>query len=107
MIGTPRGEHELWLLLPGSGVIVDPRGLVLTHAQLFQEENDRASVRLADGRTFSAQLLARDGPERVALLALELPEGTHLPAAILADSTASIAGEFAAVVGRGGFSSER
>jgi S1-C subfamily serine protease len=84
----------------GSGVIVDPAGLVLTNGSLFEGENTEGSVRLADGRVFPARLIQRDKNQRATLLALELPEGTVLPAATLADSTASMAGEFAAVVGR-------
>jgi S1-C subfamily serine protease len=84
----------------GSGVIVDAAGLVLTHAKLFQEENKRASVRLADGRTFVGEVVELDRKKRAALVALELPADAGLPVAELADSTAAIQGEFAAVVGR-------
>jgi serine protease DegQ len=83
----------------GSGVLVGANGLVLTHAALFKKENKTASVRLADGRTFPGTLVARD-KKGGALVALEVPEGTKLPVATLADSTNAIAGEFAAIIGR-------
>jgi S1-C subfamily serine protease len=84
----------------GSGVIVDPAGLVLTSADLFHEENKTALVRLSTGEQFSAELVVAKREKRVALLRLALPEGMQLPAARIADSRLTIAGEFVAIVGR-------
>ena len=84
----------------GSGVVVDPAGLVLTCADLFGEDVEAASVRLPSGETVAGKLVAIERSKKVALVLLELPEGVHLAAAPLADSSEAMAGELVAVVGR-------
>lgn len=84
----------------GSGVVVDPSGLVLTTSHLFEDEEGTTTVRLADGRVLPARLLARSPASQVALLAVELPEGETLPAARPVDSATLAQGEAVAVVAR-------
>jgi S1-C subfamily serine protease len=85
----------------GSGVVVDPSGLVLTTSLLFgDDEGGTTTVRLADGRLIPAQLLARKPATQVALLRLELGEGETLPAARPVGSGTLAQGEVAAVVAR-------
>lgn len=85
----------------GSGVVVDPSGLVLTSSELFgDDEGGTTTVRLADGRLLPARLLARRPASQVALLAVELPEGERLPAARPVASDSLTQGELAAVVAR-------
>jgi len=86
-------EHQ------GSGVIVDPVGLILTTSTIFAEDVTSAEIRLADGTEHPAELVAIDRLEQIALLAAELPEGTTLPAAELSNPAQARPGEVIAVVG--------
>lgn len=63
----------------GSGVVLSKNGLVVTNAHVVAEGSPR--VRLGDGRTFPATVEKRSGSLNLALLQLELPAGTALPAA--------------------------
>lgn len=57
----------------GSGVLVDPRGLVLTcnHVLAMFGRRRGPEVRLADGRTFPSQILLRNYPNDIAILKVE------------------------------------
>lgn len=54
----------------GSGVIVNPEGLVVTNSHVV-EGADEIKVVLADGREFEARLTLKDAPSDVALLRIE------------------------------------
>jgi len=82
----------------GSGVIVDPAGLVLTSSETAGDSK-QVSVRLLDGRSFPAEVLRLLPASRVALLRLSLPEGVRLPAIELGSSEAAISGEDVVVLG--------
>jgi S1-C subfamily serine protease len=82
----------------GSGVVVDASGLVLTSSDLFEKDAESALVRLASGESYTAKVLKISKRKNIALLQVELPEGTTLPAAELADSI--LAGEYVSVVAR-------
>lgn len=84
----------------GSGVVVDPLGLVLTSSDLFEGDTQTATVRVASGATYEAKLVGVERPKKIALLKLALPEGTRLDAADFADFSPAIVGEGVVVVGR-------
>ena len=63
----------------GSGVVLAKKGLVVTNAHFCGSNPPR--VRTSDGRTFDALVVKRHGTTNLALLQLELPAGTTLPAA--------------------------
>jgi serine protease Do len=78
----------------GSGVIWQPDGLIITNAHVARHAE--ATIELADGRVFEAEVAARD-PERD-LAALRVPAG-DLPAAPLGDSDALRPGQLVVAVG--------
>jgi serine protease Do len=78
----------------GSGVIWQPDGLIITNAHVAR--GPRASIELADGRTFTATVTARD--ERRDLAALTV-DATDLPAATIGDSDALRVGSLVLAVG--------
>jgi S1-C subfamily serine protease len=85
----------------GSGVILDPGGLIVTSSDIFHgREPDRVSVRLAGGETYPAEVLEVKRVRQLALLALELPEGVTVPAARISEPDSARSGETIAVVGR-------
>ena len=72
---------------PSTGTLIGAEGVVLTAAHLVAEVEDGARdgefwllVHLADGRSFPATVVKRDLRTDLALLQLDLPEGTSLPA---------------------------
>ena len=82
----------------GSGVIVDPDGLVLTVGYLVLEAS-AIEVRLADGRVLAARVAGYDFESGFGLL--RLPAGPRYPAAALGRSDAVASGQPVSVVGMG------
>jgi serine protease Do len=81
----------------GAGVLLGGRGLVLTSFHFVRDAGGLA-VHLADGRSFEAELIGRDGPTDLALLRLRnAPRG--LPAARLGDSRRLRPGDWVLAVG--------
>ena len=80
----------------GSGVIVDPDGLVLTVGYLVLEAS-AIEVRLADGRMLPARVAGYDFESGFGLL--RLPAGSRYPAAALGRSDAVAPGQPVSVVG--------
>jgi len=78
----------------GSGVIWSPDGVVVTNAHVAR--GSRVSVQLWDGRTLDATVRARDASRDLAVLHVE---ASHLPAALVADSSLVRAGELAMAIG--------
>lgn len=78
----------------GSGVIWSADGVIVTNAHVIR--GDQAEVRLADDRTLSARVTARN--ELRDLVALKV-EASDLPAATVADSDQVRVGEFVLAVG--------
>ncbi|MEX2560411.1 MAG: trypsin-like peptidase domain-containing protein, partial [Pirellulales bacterium] len=68
----------------GSGVVVDPSGIVLTNNHVVQGA-DEVIVQLADGREFKASDIKTDPETDLAVLRIKVPES--LPAARLGDSS--------------------
>src|SRR5437016_2608982 len=64
----------------GSGVTVDPRGYILTNNHVIENAQD-ITVRLSDGRKFTAKLVGRDPKTDLAVLKVEAP--SPLPAGVL------------------------
>ncbi|MDP6988118.1 MAG: trypsin-like peptidase domain-containing protein [Planctomycetota bacterium] len=92
----PHGRHPPAGL--GSGVLIDPGNLVLTHSNLLSGSPETITVFLRSQSAFPATVVERRGTDNTALLRLELPEGVRLPAATLGNSAAALPGEAVAVV---------
>jgi len=80
----------------GSGVIVDPKGYILTNNHVIENARD-ITVRLSDGRKFSAKLVGRDPKTDLAVLKVDAP--TPLPTAELGDSDRLRVGQWAVAIG--------
>src|SRR2546422_479122 len=80
----------------GSGVTVDPRGYILTNNHVIENAQD-ITVRLSDGRKFTAKLVGRDPKTDLAVLKVEAP--SPLPAAELGDSDHLRVGQWAIAIG--------
>ena len=80
----------------GSGVIVDPSGLVLTNNHVIEGAR-MIMVRLADEREVEAQVVGRDARTDLALLRLRDRGG--FPTATLGDSDALRVGEWVVAIG--------
>ncbi len=78
----------------GSGVIWNEDGLIVTNAHVAR--TDRAKVELWDGRSFEAQVQARDSRRDLASLRID---AHGLPATTPGDSSALRAGEIVMAVG--------
>jgi serine protease Do len=79
----------------GSGLIVDPRGYVLTNNHVV-EGADTIQVTLSDGRSFSGTLVGADSSTDLALVKIVGPRFT---AARLGDSTRLAVGETVIAIG--------
>ena len=92
--GDP-GSADFSALGAGSGVIVDPGGLILTNRHVVGEGGS-LTVYLEDGRSFKGQL---EGVDTLTDLALLRIRATGLPAARLGDSSSVEVGEPAVAIG--------
>ena len=81
----------------GSGVIVDPRGYILTNNHVV-ENAGTVEVRLSDDRKFPATIVGRDPKTDLAVLKIDVPAGS-LPVATLGDSDSLRAGQWAIAIG--------
>jgi Do/DeqQ family serine protease len=91
--GRPGGPTARSL---GSGVLVDPAGLVVTNYHVIQGMTD-VKVALADKREFDADVVLRD--QRTDLVVLQLKGGGNFPAMELGDSDALEVGDFVLAIG--------
>ena len=80
----------------GSGVIIDPSGIILTNAHVV-EGADEVLVQLADGRQFKASDIKTDDQTDLAVLRIKADE--KLPAAKLGDSSKMAIGDWVLAVG--------
>ncbi len=80
----------------GSGVIVDPAGVVLTNNHVV-EGADMVTVRLSDGREFRATDIKTDPSSDLAVIRLK--DAKDLPAAKLGDSDALEIGDWVIAIG--------
>jgi Do/DeqQ family serine protease len=90
---APRSEGRA----AGSGVLVDPRGYILTNNHVVENATE-IEVRLSDDRKFKAALVGRDGRTDLAVLKIENPTGP-LPVADLGDSDRLRVGQWAIAIG--------
>lgn len=83
----------------GSGLIVDPSGIVLTncHVVAASEIGKSVSVELSDGRRFPAKKIVKDEKSDLAIVFVETSE--PLPFLTFADSDAVEIGDWALAVG--------
>jgi S1-C subfamily serine protease len=79
----------------GSGVIIEPDGLILTNHHVV-EDADTVNVLLADGRTFEGTVAGIDTYTDLAFVRIE---ATGLPTAQLGDSSAVRIGQLAIAMG--------
>src|SRR5436189_2438236 len=80
----------------GSGVVVDPRGYILTNNHVIENAQD-ITVRLSDARKFPATLVGRDPKTDLAVLKIDAPG--ELPVAELGDSDRLRIGQWAIAIG--------
>jgi len=80
----------------GSGVIVDPKGYILTNNHVIENARD-ITVRLSDSRKLPAKLVGRDPKTDLAVLKVDAPG--PLPAAEMGDSDALRVGQWAIAIG--------
>jgi Do/DeqQ family serine protease len=80
----------------GSGVIVDPSGLVVTNYHVIEGMTE-VKVALSDKREFEAQIVLRD--PRTDLAVLRLKGGENFPVLELGDSDALEVGDFVIAIG--------
>ena len=80
----------------GSGVIVDPSGLVVTNYHVIEGMTE-VKVALSDKREFEAQIVLRD--PRTDLAVLRLTGGANFPMLELGDSDALEVGDFVIAIG--------
>src|SRR5213080_700584 len=80
----------------GSGVIVDAKGYVLTNNHVIENAQD-ITVRLSDGRKFTAKLVGRDAKTDLAVLKVDAP--ALLPVAEHGDSDQLRVGQWAIAIG--------
>src|SRR6059036_2112729 len=80
----------------GSGVLVDPKGYILTNNHVIENAQE-IIVRLSDQRKFTAKLVGRDPKTDIAVLKIDAPR--PLPAAELGDSDHLRVGQWAIAIG--------
>lgn len=80
----------------GSGVIVNPKGYILTNNHVIENAQE-ITVRLSDARRFPAKLVGRDPKTDLAVLKVDAPG--PLPVADLGDSDRLRVGQWAIAIG--------
>ncbi len=94
------GEEFTWQTPPregmGSGVIIDPSGIVLTNNHVV-DGADNVTVRLADGREFKATDIKNDPQSDLAVL--HIKADSDLPAAHLGNSDNLEVGDWVVAIG--------
>jgi len=79
----------------GSGVIIDPRGYVITNNHVI-DGAARVQVHLKDGRSYVGEVVGADSQTDVAVIKVE---ADNLPAALLADSEKLKVGQIVLAIG--------
>ncbi|HEX7968777.1 MAG TPA: trypsin-like peptidase domain-containing protein, partial [Stellaceae bacterium] len=92
--GVPRERVEQSL---GSGVIVDPAGLIVTNRHVINEAQE-ITVVLADRREFEARILLADERADLAVLKIEV-RGERLPVIQIGDSDQLEVGDLVLAIG--------
>jgi Do/DeqQ family serine protease len=94
--GGGEGEGQRVQKALGSGVIVDPSGLVVTNYHVIENMTD-VRVAVADKREFDAEIALRD--PRTDLAVLRIKGGENFPTLELGDSDALEVGDFVIAIG--------
>ena len=81
----------------GSGFVVDGSGIILTNKHVISESGARCLVQTSDGKTYDAEILARDPVDDVAILRIR-PE-KKLPTVALGDSNRVVLGQTVLAIG--------
>src|SRR5437660_5683611 len=97
-VQNPAAAEELYALAPtqnrvngmGTGILIDPRGYIITNQHVV-DEVALLRVRLSDGTSASAKVLARDGESDLALLKIDV--GRPLPTMPMGTATDLMVGE--------------
>jgi serine protease Do len=95
---------ELFALTPsqhrvngmGTGIVIDPRGYIVTNHHVVEDVN-LIRVRLADGTSTGARVLARDAAEDLAILKIDV--GHPLPVVPLGTAQDLVVGERVLAIG--------
>lgn len=82
----------------GSGLIVDPSGVVITNAHVVKEAQE-ISIVLSDGREFDAKVSLADAPSDLAVLRITDANGEALPYARLTPSEQLEVGDIVIAIG--------
>jgi S1-C subfamily serine protease len=89
--GRTRRESSL-----GSGVIVDPAGLVVTNHHVIADAEE-VRVALVDGREYDARILSKD--EQADLAVLKIEDDEPFPSIAIADSDTTQIGDLVLAIG--------
>jgi Do/DeqQ family serine protease len=95
--GAPGGEQQVQRSL-GSGVMVDPSGLVVTNNHVI-EGADQMKVSLSDKREFEAEMVLKDTRSDLAVLRLKHQGAERFPAIEFSDSDALQVGDVVLAIG--------
>ncbi len=95
--GAPGGQGDPVQRSLGSGVLVDPAGLIVTNNHVI-EGADQVKVSLADKREFEADMVLKDSRSDLAVLRIRA-QNERFPAIELADSDALEVGDVVLAIG--------
>src|SRR5438445_9965321 len=95
--GAPGGQGDPVQRSLGSGVLVDPAGLIVTNNHVI-EGADQVKVSLADKREFEADMVLKDSRSDLAVLRIRA-QNERFPALELADSDALEVGDVVLAIG--------
>ena len=87
----PRAQNSL-----GSGVLVDPSGIVVTNYHVIRDA-DEVKVATSDGREFASKVLLKDESLDLAILKIESPDA--FPVVAIGDSDALQIGDLVLAIG--------
>ena len=89
----PRESQSL-----GSGVMVDPSGVILTNRHVIENATD-VRIALSDGREYAVDVAIEDAQTDLAVLRIRDPKGATFPAITFADSDALQVGDLVLAIG--------
>ncbi len=95
-ISSPFGDNAQEVNGMGTGVVIDPRGYIITNYHVVQGVA-RIQVTLADRRTYVARLVAHDSETDLAVI--RIPESANLPVVTIGTSSDLMPGEPVVAVG--------
>src|SRR5205823_2437523 len=95
--GAPGGQGDPVQRSLGSGVLVDPAGLIVTNNHVI-EGADQVKVSLADKREFEADMVLKDSRSDLAVLRIRA-QNERFPALELGDSDALEVGDIVLAIG--------